>query len=156
MNDVSDSPAPEAVPAAATEPPKPPAPEPEGTNWLAELRRDYQMVDVDPAKLAAFVPPKLPDLTANIAAGTVSAVLARKVVTDAVIRVLGNPSGVTMQTLGPESVQFAGVRTLGTVEFTASELASLAPAGDGVSAAGVAVGSATFGFPWVSLDPNVV
>ena len=108
------------------------------------------------AEAEALLDSKLPDLAANITAGTVSAVLARKVVTDAVIRVLANPSGVAQQTLGPESVQYTGVRTLGTVEFTASELASLAPAGDGVSAAGVAVGSATFGFPWVSLDPNVV
>ena len=104
----------------------------------------------------ALLDQRLPDLAANITAGLVSPVLARKVVTDAVIRVLANPSGVAQQTLGPESVQYTGVRTLGTVEFTASELASLAPAGDGVSAAGVAVGSATFGFPWVSLDPNVV
>jgi hypothetical protein len=104
----------------------------------------------------ALLDQKLPDLAGNITAGLVSPVLARKVVTDAVIRVLANPAGVAQQTVGPESVQFTGVRTLGTVEFTASELASLAPAGDGVSAQGVAVGSATFGFPWVSIDTQVV
>ena len=101
------------------------------------------------AEAEALLDSKLPDLTANIAAGTVSAVLARKVVTDAVIRVLGNPSGVTMQTLGPESVQFAGVRTLGTIAFTKDELETLHPADPDApaEAGGFAVGTATLGIP---------
>lgn len=92
---------------------------------------------------------EIPSLAANIAAGVVSAVLARKVVTDAVIRVLANPAGVTMQTLGPESVQFTGVRTLGTVAFTKDELSTLHPVDPdaGAAAGGFAVGSATLGIP---------
>lgn len=99
----------------------------------------------------------LPDLAANITAGDVSAVLARMVVTNAVIRVLANPAGVTMQTVGPESYQFAGIRQLGTVAFTDDELALLQPVvedEDLLSAGGYAMGSATVSVPDVILHQH--
>jgi hypothetical protein len=93
---------------------------------------------------------RLPTLAVNLAAGTVKAVLVRKVVTDAVIRVLRNPSAVTAQTLGPESVQWSAANAVGTIAFTDDELALLTPAGASSlveTADGQAIGSATLGRP---------
>lgn len=86
-------------------------------------------------------------LAADVAAGLVDPILVRKVITDAVIRVLANPAGVSGQTLGPEAVQFTGVRTLGTVAFTQAELDSLDPSTAPSSVGGDVIGSARLRIP---------
>ena len=86
-------------------------------------------------------------LAADVTAGLVDPILVRKVVTDAVIRVLANPAGVSGQTLGPEAVQFTGVRTLGTVAFTQAELDSLDPSTAPSSVGGATIGSTRLGLP---------
>lgn len=92
-------------------------------------------------------------LAADIAAGTVDPVLARMVIVDAVVRVLANPAGVSGQTLGPEAVQFTGVRTLGTVAFTQAELDSLDPSTAAGGVAGCAIGTARVGAPgWLDRE----
>jgi hypothetical protein len=118
------------------------------TSPMVETRADALLAEAN-----ALLGRELPDLAANITAGTVDTVLARMVVTNAVIRVLVNPAGVSMQTLGPESVQYAGVRTLGAVAFTDDELKLLTPDDpDGpVSAGGSAIGSASLAFPWAPI-----
>lgn len=117
---------------------------------VAEARADAVLAEAE-----AVLDRLLPDLAANVAALAVDPVLARMVVTNAVIRVLANPGGASMQTIGPESVQFTGVRTLGAVAFTDAELALLAPATPGAvpAVAGSAVGSASIGFPWLPIGP---
>ena len=99
------------------------------------------------AEAEALLDQAVPTLAANVSSGAVPVVLARKVVTDAVIRVLANPAGVTAQTVGPETVQWAGVRTLGTIAFTKDELSILHPADSAPMVAGMAIGSAQLGLP---------
>ncbi len=101
----------------------------------------------------------LPNLAAQVASGAVDPTLVTMVVSDAVIRVLQNPAGVTMQTLGPESVQYSGVRQLGVLAFTDAELALLQPDTDPIDGTvtvdGWVVGSAQLRVPPPSLcDPT--
>lgn len=118
------------------------------TSPIAEARADALLAEAE-----ALLNRELPDLAGNITSLAVDPVLARMVVTNAVIRVLANPAGVSMQTVGPESVQFSGVRTLGSIAFTDDELALLTPPDpDGpVSANGMAIGTATLAHPWARI-----
>jgi Phage protein Gp19/Gp15/Gp42 len=118
--------------------------------WRPLSAADSDKVTALLAEATALLDAKIPTLAAAVTAATISPVLARMVVTDAVIRVLANPAGVTAQTLGPESVQFSGVRTLGSLAFTDDELALLTPPAvdDGqISVDGCAVGAAALGAP---------
>ena len=93
----------------------------------------------------------VPGLGAGLAAvpPTVDALLVRKVLTDAVLRVLRNPAGVTTQVVGPESATFSGVAARAELTFLPSELAMIAPAAtvDGLAVGGFAIGSARLGRP---------
>ena len=82
-----------------------------------------------------------------IADATVDAILVRKVLTDAVLRVMRNPSGATSQTVGPEQATFSGLNAKAEVTFTESELALVTPPVDGVSAGGSPIGSVRLGPP---------
>lgn len=90
-------------------------------------------------------------LDALIAQGTVDAVLVIAVVTDAVLRVLRNPGGVSQQSIGPSSASFSGIRAAGQVVITDDDVAQLVPveAGDLDAAVG------TFRFATGSWRPPV-
>ncbi len=88
----------------------------------------------------------VPGLADGISAGTVSLVLVRKVLTDAVKRVMETPSGIQSQTVGPETVTYVSNRSVREVMFTDAELALLTPPGSGISGE-YAVGSARLGLP---------
>jgi hypothetical protein len=77
----------------------------------------------------------------------VDVVLVRKVLSDAVARVLRNPSGASSQTVGPESASFSGLAARPELAFLASELAMITPPVAGLSAGGFAVGSIRLGRP---------
>lgn len=115
------------------------------TSPAVQARADALLVEAE-----AVLDRLLPNLAADVAATVVDPVLARMVVTNAVIRVLVNPAGVSMQSLGPEQVQYQGVRTLGAIAFTDDELAMLTPRDPDapVSADGYAIGAASLAFPW--------
>lgn len=88
-----------------------------------------------------------------VATGAVDPVLARRVVTDAVLRVLRNPAGVSMHTVGSETYQMSGAGTVGRVVLTPDEIADLRPPAasgtDGVGVAGAYVGTVRIGrSPW--------
>lgn len=86
-----------------------------------------------------------------IADESVDAVLVRMVLTNAVLRVMRNPSGATSQTVGPESATFAGLNARPEVTFTEAELALLLPDSDTVSVGGAVIGTAKLGVPdWAS------
>lgn len=89
----------------------------------------------------------IPGLDDSIAGGTVSAILARKVLRDAVLRVLRNPSGVSSQTVGPESASWSGQASRAELGFLPSELALLMPSSDNVSVNGFVIGSARLSRP---------
>jgi hypothetical protein len=78
---------------------------------------------------------------------TVDIVLVRKVLTDAIARVLRNPTGVTSQTVGPESASWSGLASRAELSFLASELAMITPPVEGVSSGGFAIGSFRLGRP---------
>lgn len=86
-----------------------------------------------------------------IAQGAVDSVLVVAVVTDAVLRVLRNPAGVSQQSIGSSAASFAGIRAVGQVVITDEDVAQILPvdAGD----VGVAVG--TFRFAVGSWRPPV-
>lgn len=90
---------------------------------------------------------QVPGLAAAVVAGSVSPILVRKVLTDAVLRVMRNPSGVTTQVVGPESATFSGQAQRAELQFLASELALITPPPEGLSAAGYAIGSFRLGRP---------
>lgn len=115
------------------------------TLTTAEQAKCQVLIDEGEALLALA----LPGLAADVAAGAVDVVIVRKVVSDAVIRVLRNPAGVIQQTVGPESVSWARADASGTVEFTDDELALLVPAeeDDTICADGQVIGAATLGRP---------
>lgn len=118
------------------------------TSPVAQARADALLVEAE-----ALLNRLVPNLASNITSLAVDPVLPRMVVTNAVIRVLANPAGVSMQTLGPESVQYSGVRTLGAIAFTADELELLTPDDPDApsSAGGAAVGTANLAAPWVQI-----
>lgn len=89
----------------------------------------------------------VPGLDDAIAAGTVDPVMVRKVLTDAVLRVLRNPSGVTTQVVGPESATFSGLAARAELGFTPAEIGSVTPAPDEPSVGGSVVGSARLRVP---------
>lgn len=76
----------------------------------------------------------------RIASGDLNVVLVRKVLTDAVKRVMETPSGVQSQTVGPESVTYVSSRAVREVLFTDAELALLGEVVEG-SVNGYAMGS---------------
>jgi hypothetical protein len=117
------------------------------TKWRPLSASDETKVTALLEEAAALLDAAVPTLAAAVTAGSVSAVLVRKVVTDAVIRVLANPAGVSAQTVGPESVQFTGVRSLGSLAFTDAELALVTPsdAEGPATVDGMAVGTAKLG-----------
>ncbi len=86
----------------------------------------------------------IPGLAAAIASGDIPAILVRKVLTDAVKRVLETPSGVQSQTVGPETVTYVSNRSVREVMFTDAELALLTPAAVGI-VGDYAMGSARLG-----------
>lgn len=95
----------------------------------------------------AILRASVPGLDDAILAGTVDPVLVRKVLTDAVLRVLRNPTGVTTQTVGPESATFSGQAQRAELQFLPAELALIAPPVAGLSAGGYALGSFRLGRP---------
>jgi hypothetical protein len=125
------------------------------TKWqqamsAAQLAAAQVLLDEGEAILRAHIP----TLDAAVAAGTVQAVLVRKVLTDAVLRVMRNPTGVTSQTVGPESATFSGLAQRAELAFLAGELALITPAVEGLSANGYAIGSFRLGRPnWCSPLP---
>lgn len=89
-----------------------------------------------------------------IADETVDAVLVRMVLTNAVLRVMRNPSGATSQTVGPESATFSGLNARPEVTFTEAELALITPAGEVLSSGGSVIGSLALGRPnWAYTYP---
>jgi hypothetical protein len=80
------------------------------------------------------------DLADRVTSGDLNVVLVRKVLTDAVKRVMETPSGVQSQTVGPESVTYVSSRAVREVLFTDAELALLGEAVEG-SVNGYAMGS---------------
>lgn len=98
---------------------------------------------------SALLRAQVPGLDAGLAAvpPTVEAVLVRKVLTDAVLRVLRNPAGVVTQVVGPESATFSGQAARAELAFLPAELAMVTPADDSVSVAGYAIGSVSLGIP---------
>jgi hypothetical protein len=90
----------------------------------------------------------VPGLDAGLTAGTVDPVMVRKVLTDAVLRVLRNPSGVTTQVVGPESATFSGLAARAELGFTPAEVAAVTPAPEEPSVGGSLVGSARLGLPY--------
>jgi hypothetical protein len=83
-----------------------------------------------------------------LTAGTVDVIMVRKVLTDAVLRVLRNPSGVTTQVVGPESATFSGLAARAELGFTPAEVAAVTPAPEEPSVGGSLVGSARLGLPY--------
>ena len=98
---------------------------------------------------SALARDKVPGLDDLIATAAVDPVIVRKVITDAVIRVLANPTGVAQQSVGPSSASWVGVRALGTVVLTDAEIALLRPGSSGTSVviAGTATGTVSLGAP---------
>lgn len=94
-------------------------------------------LDEAEALLAALIP----GLANAVIAGTVSPILVRKVLTDAVARVIRNPDGVTTQVVGPESATFSGLAARAELAFLPAELAMITPADEGSSVGGQLVGS---------------
>jgi hypothetical protein len=116
---------------------------------LAE--QDAAAVDLEEG--SALLRQLVPGLDDAIAAGTVDALLVRKVLRDAVLRVLRNPTGVVSQTVGPESATFSGLGARAELGFLSAELALISPAGEGLSSGGFALGSARLGLPWPACSP---
>jgi hypothetical protein len=96
---------------------------------------------------SALLRRSIPGLDDGLAAGTIDPILVRKVLRDAVLRVLRNPAGVTTQVIGPESATFSGLAQRAELAFLDSELAMITPASDGVSVGGFAIGSFRVGRP---------
>jgi hypothetical protein len=120
----------------------------------AKLQRDLSGLPGAAAELlleegSALLRALVPGLDDALAAAppTVDAVLVRKVLTDAVARVLRNKAGVTSQTVGPESATFSGQAARAELGFLASEIAMITPAVDGLSVGGFAIGSVRLGRP---------
>jgi hypothetical protein len=89
----------------------------------------------------------VPGLDDAIAEGVVDPILVRKVLRDAVLRVLRNPAGVTTQVVGPESATFSGLAQRAELAFLDAELALITPAVVGLSSGGYAIGSFRLGRP---------
>lgn len=96
---------------------------------------------------SALLRREVPGLDDGIAAGTVDPILVRKVLRDAVLRVLRNPAGVTTQVVGPESATFSGLAQRAELAFLDSELAMITPTTEGLSSGGFAIGSFRLGRP---------
>lgn len=98
---------------------------------------------------SALLRRKVDGLDDGIADGSVDSVLVRKVLTDAVKRVMSNPSGVTSQTVGPEAATFAGLNARSELTFTDEELALVTPVSeeDEISAGGSVIGTASLDRP---------
>ncbi|MBT0771813.1 hypothetical protein KIH74_22925 [Kineosporia sp. J2-2] len=95
---------------------------------------------------SAILDASVPGLAA--AAGvSVPMILIRKVLTDAALRVLRNPAGVTTQTVGPESATFSGQSQRAELQFLPAELALITPADGGLSVGGYVIGSFRLGRP---------
>lgn len=110
---------------------------------LSDVQQASAAVDLEEG--SALLRLNIPGLDDGLAAGTVDAVLVRKVLRDAVLRVLRNPSGVTTQVVGPESATFSGLASRAEVGFTPAELAMITPAVEGVSVDGQVIGSFRLG-----------
>jgi hypothetical protein len=89
------------------------------------------------------------DLADRVTSGDLSSVLVRKVLTDAVRRSMGTPSGVQSQTVGPESVTYFRGAGSGDGWFTEAELALLGAPVEG-SVNGYAMGSIRLARPRVN------
>lgn len=99
--------------------------------WRPLSTAEEQQVTVLLEEASAKLRRAIPNLDTRIGTGEVDAVLARAVVTNAVLRVLKNPSGVTQQSAGPETASWSGVRATGEVTITASDVADVLPATTG-------------------------
>jgi hypothetical protein len=101
--------------------------------WRPLSPAEGQQVEVLLEEASAKLRRAVPNLDARIASGEIDTVLARSVVTNAVLRVLKNPSGVTQQSAGPETASWSGVRATGEVTITAGDVADVLPVVSGGS-----------------------
>jgi hypothetical protein len=98
---------------------------------------------------SAQIRKNLPDIDTRIASGALDPDLANLAAVQMVLRVLRNPDGVRQESVGPSAISYDNTQASGKVQFTADELALLAPAptGTGVGAATARVGAGLGGGP---------
>ncbi|MEV0759528.1 hypothetical protein [Nocardia sp. NPDC050435] len=91
---------------------------PDQTPWI-----EARIADAE-----ALLKAKVPSLAASVLVSPVMTANARRLVVDAVLRVMRNPTGAREQTVGPFRVSYAlGENAAAAVFFTDAELAVFAP-----------------------------
>lgn len=106
------------------------------------------------AQASALLRRAVSGLDTLVSSGAVDATLVTMVVTNAVLRVMQNPAGVTQQTAGPEAASWTGARAAGKVVITADEIATILPVSTVPTVDGAFVGTA-----WVRnplMNPRVL
>lgn len=108
--------------------------------------------DVYIREASALLRRRVAGLDTMLISGDVDPDLARGVVTEAVVRVLRNPAGVSAQTVsgggGTETASWGASRAVGRVVITDDDVALLTPLTSDPTVGGAAIGTVTVRGPW--------